>query len=765
MDAQFQLGFELTNILNPASQVISTISTVAIAEAMRKAGSDAITEVKLASLLGKNRIDAILETHFRQAVAKSERTIISRYLQIFLESGAGPTVQNALKDTALFSMIVQMSLLCWVHEHQPLANAMVDAAERIARNFKGKPDNIPHFPSLLETMKVIQRETAAFRWSVIFDSVTRTIQDRLSAAEPQTRRPAKRRKRSKILPLDVERDSLKKHQISFPVLQGFLLALESLQHFFEERQMHIECATGISTLVVWCYHVLGLSVKVSIEDREVKFGNGPFTVLIKEVPTVQASISLIIPYAQGEPLFTLSSSEHDPKLGPELRAELQGFGQVVLREAGTSSHEMMHECYSQIAYAIRSGSDAHLCESPAVCWEISPLKTHGDSCYVDSKDFPGKTRILAAACMLFGLDEIDESIYGELQRTLPRAPTGATNYDLQRLLLSLSRIPATELRRCAYVPLCVRPRQKRSRIKRANDEVSRKCFDVVGSFDILASYLLGSRYSDTYVEEAVLVSECGWSLFFDVLDSIDPSDVSICNLRLVAGVPSIEDASKDRVTKERIVDGPREVDFPFEDAIVFDEKTHRNLSFSPGLSTAKREKTLIGFRDGDTFLASQLFRWNPNHGTSTKTHTLGFREMVEICNDFAWSSACACDEKIIELQTLRKGQIFTVNSIRPTKLSLADLKQHGGSSSEYAICLSRESWTFDQGLEAAWLFHVTEKPAARWLQMDHMMNEVTFWDDQTKKSLYIRDSETCTACALKFAYAFSDEHKRCLGIL
>ena len=97
MDAQFQLGFELTNILNPATRAVSAISSIAIVDAVRKAGSDVLTEVKLASFLGKNRIDSILEAHFRQAVAKSERNLISRYLEIVLESGAGPTVQKRTK--------------------------------------------------------------------------------------------------------------------------------------------------------------------------------------------------------------------------------------------------------------------------------------------------------------------------------------------------------------------------------------------------------------------------------------------------------------------------------------------------------------------------------------------------------------------------------------------------------------------------------------------------------------------------------------------
>ena len=162
MDSQFQLGFELNNILNPVAQSVSAVTSLAIVDAIRKGGSDILTEIKLASWLGKNRIDPILEVHFKQAVAKSERTLISRYLEIALESGAGPTVQNALKDTALFSMVVQVSLLCFVHEHQPFANALVKAIEQNVKDFKCNKNTVPDDPSLLGTMRVIQRETVAF---------------------------------------------------------------------------------------------------------------------------------------------------------------------------------------------------------------------------------------------------------------------------------------------------------------------------------------------------------------------------------------------------------------------------------------------------------------------------------------------------------------------------------------------------------------------------------------------------------------------------
>lgn len=106
LPAQFQLGLELTNVLNPIGQTVSALSSLALVDAIKKSGSDVITEMRLASLIGRHRIDPIIEFHFREAVAKADQSFISRYMDIILESGAGPTVQEALKNPALFSMVI-----------------------------------------------------------------------------------------------------------------------------------------------------------------------------------------------------------------------------------------------------------------------------------------------------------------------------------------------------------------------------------------------------------------------------------------------------------------------------------------------------------------------------------------------------------------------------------------------------------------------------------------------------------------------------------
>ena len=80
--------------------------------------------MKLASLVGRHRIDEVMKFRFREMVVKADRNVISRYLDIILESGAGPTVQEALKNPALFSMVVQLSALAFAHEEESLVRIL-----------------------------------------------------------------------------------------------------------------------------------------------------------------------------------------------------------------------------------------------------------------------------------------------------------------------------------------------------------------------------------------------------------------------------------------------------------------------------------------------------------------------------------------------------------------------------------------------------------------------------------------------------------------
>ena len=175
MPPQFQLSLELTNLLNPITSTISTLGSIALVKAIRDAGSDILTELELASWLGRNRIDPIILVHFRQAIRKTEQTKIAEYLEIVLHSGAGPTVLNALKNPELLSMVIQLSFLCSVFETDSLANGIVEAISENDKELSGRPGNVPNYSALCGTLRVCKQETVDFQWETLFLAVENKI--------------------------------------------------------------------------------------------------------------------------------------------------------------------------------------------------------------------------------------------------------------------------------------------------------------------------------------------------------------------------------------------------------------------------------------------------------------------------------------------------------------------------------------------------------------------------------------------------------------
>ena len=340
LPAQFQLGLELTNTVNPISQVVSAVGSLALIDSIRKSGSDTITEMKLASFIGRHLIDPAMKLYFREAIAKSDQSVISRYLDIVLESGSGPTVQEAIKNPALLSMVIQLSALAFAHDGESLASAIVEAMERIVRESGSDVAMVPDYVALLGTLRACQQQTAGFRWASVYEAVEYKIKQTLIAYANEGSRTTGRAKRRKLdtssplIPPGVGNRCL-----SFPVVQALLMWLHSLQKISEHRLLHLRSDDGVSTIVVWCYHVLGLSVKVSLKGTSTCFGKEPSNILIEDASPKDVGASLINPADQHEPLFTLANVDHNPETGYERRAEAYGFGQNVLKVARLTEEE------------------------------------------------------------------------------------------------------------------------------------------------------------------------------------------------------------------------------------------------------------------------------------------------------------------------------------------------------------------------------------------------------------------------------------------
>ena len=726
LPAQFQLGLELTNIVNPISQAVSAVGSLALIDAIRKSGSDAITEMKLASFLGRNIIDPAMKLHFREAVSKSDQSVISRYMDIILESGAGPTVQEAIKNPALFSMVIQLSGLAFAHEHEPLASAIVEAMERIVQESGADIAIVPEYVAMLGTLRACQEQTAGFRWASVYEAVEHKIQRTLSACDHEasrTNRSGKRRKRnpsSNLSPPGVGARCL-----PFPVLQALFMWLHSLQRFPEHRLLHLKCNSGVSTIVVWCYHVLGLSVKVNLSGTSINFGTEPSNILIEEASLKDVGALVMDPAGQHEPLFMLAKADEDLWIAHDNRAEAYGFGQLVLEAAGVSERE------------------AQYCSEWTIARSMEESKKNKDF-----YNYPSEDSMVRAGKFLFGLETVDvEALRKHTGSPFIKSLSGVLRPRLTALLITFARIQEHDLERCKSMPLSLSAYHSHWGWGDASRRLGfGESLDLPISFQYLANLLLGQVFSEKYVEDAVLVSAWGWSIFFDIFDAVDPSDVSN-TLRVMRGVPS-----RRGVRRARIIDGPRDMELVSK--VVHEDP---EIRFALGLSSAKRGITMVG-HNPDAFQITQTCTWTPGLKTVQKMQKFGFREMQTLCDITRRFPSCECapmsSDIVKQLDACEQGRFasqFCFYSM--------PLQSSGNQSSSLERLVARETLVDGlAGLPRYYFFYVSDNAVARWLQLYHMWAMSQDGDYE----VIMRGFDTCLDCAMAYVMGRPGDSFACL---
>ena len=707
--AQFQLGLELTNIVNPLSQAISALGSLALVDAIKKSGSDAITEMKLASLIGRNRIDEVMKWHFREKVAKSDRSIISRYVDIVLESGAGPTVQEALKNPALFSMVIQLSALAFATEDESLANGIVEAIERIVKDSGRELEVVPDYVSLLGTIRACQQQTAAFRWAPLFEDVEWKIEKELlrdDTQEPQsTSHKPKRRRVTHVSSRNLS--SVTVRALPFPALQSLIMWLQSLQSFPEHRLLHLRCDRGISTAVVWCHHVLGLTVSVNIQGAEITFGQGNSNIVIEECFSQSSGASLMDPADPNEPLFSLANDENHPSGSYERRAEAFGFGLKVLKNA------------------LGDTSDVEYC----IHWIIShsiPITTAEK--LQDVMDPQSQLqRLLRAAQFLFSTGYIDMTLVSSLSDKpfKDKLSSKVSEFTLVAILIAFARVEDDDLERGRQLPLSL---TEYERIRKSQHGINSIDYlkqqvkpgggrfefsvNVLDAFSILSRLLLGHMYTEEYVH-ALLISAWGWSIFFDCIDINDPADVSIDKIRVLNGVPT-----RRGLRRTRIIDGPAgSQKLPSAVEIRVGNSQFRLF---PGISTARKGRILVGYHS-DAFQVTQSLIWK-SFGKEEYTHRLAFRERLDQCVHYTYVlKPCDCvkeepedllawiderlelgNDKRLSTRSKPDGQFYV-----PKWPKMSDQKYN---LPERAFELHQK----DDNVRGLWFYLSDETPSARW---------------------------------------------------
>ena len=717
LPAQFQLGLELTNIINPISQAVSAVGSLALIDAIHRSGSDIITETRLASFIGRHLIDPVMKLHFREAVVKSDKSVISRYLDIVLESGSGPTVQEAIKNPALFSMVIQLSALAFAHEDESLANAIVLVMESIVQKSGADEAIIPDYVALLGTLQACQRQTAGFRWASVYEAVENKIQQAFSNGCSPRDRSGKRRKLDPSSITDAP--GVGARCLAFPVLQALLMWLHSLQESPEHRLLHLRCDRGVSTIIVWCYHVLGLNVKANLSGTSICFGEESSNIFIEYVSPEDVGASLMDPADQHEPLFTLVNANNDLEIGYESRAEAYGFGQNVLKVARLT------------------GEEERYCSQWIIARCIAQSRNAKSSC-----KYPCEDSMIRAGKFLFGLETVDVEVLrkhtGSSWSRNSKGLCGIAWPRLAAILIAFARIKEQDLERCKSMPLSMSAyRSLRSSQKESSGPSYEDSLDplsnVSTAFEDLAHLLLGHMFSTKYVANAILVSAWGWSIFLDIIDAADPGDASH-NIRVMSGVPS-----RRGVRAARIIDGPTDIDLlPASSRVI---KTDSQITFSSGVCTGERGTTMVGHRS-DAFQITQIFSWTPEHEMEPVMRKFGFRAMQELCNKTQWLPSCECAPvssaivKQLDAYT-RKERVKNKCYFYSMSLEPADDRS---SPSERLIARGR----LEDGFRARYYFYASHNAAARWLVLDGMHAA----SQEAEFRVVIRPFDTCIKCAM-----------------
>ena len=709
MPAQFQLALELTNIVNPLSQALSAFRSLAVIDAIKKAGSDALTEMKLASWIGRLRIDEAIAVHFRHAVGKSDQHILSRYLDIVLESGAGPTVQEALKNPAMFSMVIQLSALAFAHDKESLANAIVEAMERVVKEAGRETDMVPDYVSLLDTLQACQQQTAAFSWAGLFEAAERKLDEEIRSMPFNAR---------SNMWWQAKPWSPEDRALDFTVLQSLLMWLPSLQNFPEDRLLYLRCYIGFSTIVVWCHHILGHTVTISFQSRKLTFkGVAAKGEIFVELSAERPAAGMIMDTADpGEPLFSLAKGEDGLELSSEKRVEAYGFGLKVIQREFTSHKGTLH-----MAHVIQRARQA--------------CNNHG----LDLSD----DHIIEAGQFLFALEpsEVYEAIDAYERSDQFRALSEKLINLLVLLLLALARIQGKDRERCRALPLCYQTfiREVRER----PILISVEYFNVIKALELLTYLLLGQSYMTIYEEREVMVSAWGWSVYFDTFDTTDPAEAPVNTLRVVCGVPS---RSGQRCMK--MVDGP--VD---HHRILMESVWLQNidLKIERCLGGPRRGPCLVG-KSRNAFIVNAIFyvaRVDDHRDHREHRYRLGFRQMQEL--GLKVVKMRPCEHVYDNSQTL-------LQELKRARHSSSDRVPGSNGARFFFAHLDFSETPVDSECEklfkrcgnsgSRWFYYSASNAHARWLAL--VVFHRLLHHDRSDHVILLNCGKTCSMCAVRY---------------
>jgi len=173
----------------------------------------------------------------------------------------------------------------------------------------------------------------------------------------------------------------------------------------------------------------------------------------------------------------------------------------------------------------------------------------------------------------------------------------------------------------------------------------------------------------------------------------------------------------------------------------------------------------------DAFQVTQVFNWKSIGETETeKSHKLGFREMQDLAVGARMLKPCNCgnesdppdtsawiDER---LQLSKVSKVWTgPETMAPSYTSEWPKTNDGKYELPERVFKILETISGEVVPNKRLWFYVTDNPAARWLQLDDLLNSC----EERKCSIYIRGRHTCLKCAFDNTPPDALQHQ--LGLL
>ena len=562
----FQISLELAKAF-PISSVTESIGSKVLkyARDLRVSGSDIVVEADLAEVFGRGKVVHELEQKFRKVVQVQNVTFLRDGCEISLDSGPGPTVLHALRDSGHFSVIVQLSFLGWTHDRSSLTTAIDQAMiKRFEMGVAGASPS-PGYEGISNALAACSSQTTAFTWSHYIHLVNTKLEESISGYQ-------------------YSQDLMR---LSPAALMGAMDYLYIVQQLLESRKVMISNAMGSITFIIWAHYILGLNVLITTEGPStLSFGNeqNPHVLIVwsklrpysaslypvsyKDEEMLQPSIQLL-DEDMSVMLDSTPDSERWRDIAVDTRYPLLGYGTTYLHRMfnGDIITNDLDPIYQEsvkliIAIAIwvsqRVDRDINITLSPT---EVITLPSPQRNVSIDI------WRILASAKLLFSnkLGAIDTSAIGNYMKILsqgpldeaslpnictaflkkvpikPRRTSPVKRYIFQlrclaSMVLVFSFVP--EIASCSAIPLreadftevgfqhhfhkaCKDPEE---RLRLRHDTI----FCEINKY--LSSYKVPGN--------VFLCCEFGWSVYFDTFGDRDPTQVKSELIHIREGVPT-----------------------------------------------------------------------------------------------------------------------------------------------------------------------------------------------------------------------------------